>query len=89
MICLSANAVNSYKRKRGIFHIIFYTIIFINWKRPNGKQILFQLSPEIKQLFVGYRNPIEKATVFGTMYQSGHSLQGKKPNGIIGEKMYR
>lgn len=77
MICLSANAVNSYKRNRGIFHIIFYTIIFINWKRPNGKQILFQLSPEMKQLFVGYRNPIEKATVLGRWT----SVQGKKLNG--------
>lgn len=85
MICLSANAVSSYKRNRGIFHIIFYTIIFINWKRPNGKQILFQLSPEMKQLFVGYRNPIEKATVLGRWT----SVQGKKLNGIRGEKMYR
>lgn len=86
MICLLANAVNSYKRNRGIFLIIFYTIIFINWKRPNGKQILFQPSPEIKQLsVVGYRNPIEKATVLGQWT----SVQGKKLNEIRGEKMYR
>ena len=36
-------------------------------------------------MLVGYRNPIEKATVLGRWT----SLQGKKLNGIRGEKTYR
>ena len=36
-------------------------------------------------MLVGYRNPIEKATVL----ERWTSVQGKKLNGIRGEKTYR